>query len=250
VSSDLPLNPDSSPSPDSSSSERDRSRRRAEFDSPELELGWRERELEQELPELRLVAVQVRVAHPGSLTDRSPAGIENRLHELSNRFRGARAVAVRREPVPAAYRVFFRHIGLDPDVMRTPIEAMALERMLRGGFLPGGMLEDVLLIALMDTGVPVWALDSEAVNGPLGIRSSSEGESLGRSTGATPLPAGRLVVADASTALAVLFGELAAGHEAKASTSRLTLFAIQVAGVPSLYVEEALWMSRAALEQP
>ena len=108
----------------------------------------------------------------------------------------------------------------------------------------------MLLIALMDTGVPVWALDSETVNGPLGIRSSGEGEPLGRSAGATPLPAGRLVVADASAALAVLFGELAAGHEAKASTSRLTLFAIQVAGVPSLYVEEALWMSRAALEQP
>ena len=28
----------------------------------------------------------------------------------------------------------------------------------------------------------------------------------------------------------------------------MTLFAIQVAGVPSLYVEEALWMCRAALE--
>ena len=29
----------------------------------------------------------------------------------------------------------------------------------------------------------------------------------------------------------------------------MTLFAIQVAGVPALYVEEALWMCRAALEQ-
>jgi DNA/RNA-binding domain of Phe-tRNA-synthetase-like protein len=249
MSPDLPLNPDSSPSPDSSSLQRDRSRS-AEFDTPELELGWRERELEQELPELRLVVTQARVARPSSLTARSPATIEARLHELSNRFRGARAVAVRSEPVPAAYRVFFRHIGLDPDVVRTPIEAMALERMLRGGFLPGGMLEDVLLIALMDTGVPVWALDSETMSGPLGIRSSSEGEPLGRSAGATPLPAGRLVVADASAALAVLFGELAPGHEAKADTSGLTLFAIQVAGVPSLYVEEALWMSRQALEQP
>ena len=54
---------------------------------------------------------------------------------LSNRCRGARAVTLRREPVPAAYRVFFRHIGLDPDVVRTPIEAAVLERMLHGGFL-------------------------------------------------------------------------------------------------------------------
>jgi DNA/RNA-binding domain of Phe-tRNA-synthetase-like protein len=217
-------------------------------DPQELELGWRALEVEQELPELRLVVSRARVGRPGSVVGRSPAGVEGRLRELSNKFRGARAVAVRREPVPAAYRVFFRHIGLDPDVMRTPIEAAALERMMRGGFLSGGMLEDILLIALIDTGVPVWALDSEAVDGPLGIRASGEDEPLGRSADALPLPVGRLVVADASAPLAVLFGELAPGHEARASTRALTLFAIQVAGVPSLYVEEALWACRTALE--
>jgi DNA/RNA-binding domain of Phe-tRNA-synthetase-like protein len=217
----------------------------------ELERGWRAREVEQELPGLGLMIARARVARPGSLGARSPVGLENRLRELSNRFRGARAVTLRREPVPAAYRAFFRHVGLDPDVARTPIEAVALERMLHGGFLSGGLLEDSLLIALVDTGVPVWALDAAAVDGPLGIRASVEGEPLGRSRAADgPLAAGRLVVADASAALAVLFGELAKGHEAKASTTEVTLFAIQVAGVPSLYVEEALWMCRAALEQP
>ena len=112
-------------------------------------------------------------------------------------------MALRREPVPAAYRVFFRHIGLDPDVERTPIEAAVLERMLRGGFPTGGLLEDVLLIALLDTGVPVWALDADSLDGPLGIRPSLEGEPLGRSPSAPPLPPGSLVVADASAALAV-----------------------------------------------
>ena len=216
----------------------------------ELEFGWRARDVEQEIPELRLVLAQARVGRPGSVITGSTPGVEDRLRELSNRFRGARAVAIRREPVPAAYRVFFRHIGLDPDVVRTPIEAVALERMLRGGFLSGGLLEDILLIALVDTSVPVWALDSEAVDGPLGIRSSSEGEPLGRSPGAPLLPAGRLVVADASAALAPLFGELAPGHAAGADTRHLTLFAIQVAGVPSLYVEEALWSCRTAVEAP
>jgi DNA/RNA-binding domain of Phe-tRNA-synthetase-like protein len=215
----------------------------------ELELGWRAREVQRELPGLRLVVARAQIARAGSVTGSSPAGVEERLHELANKFRGARAVAIRREPVPAAYRVFFRHIGLDPDVVRTPIEAAALERMLRGGFLTRGMLADVLLIALVDTGVPVWALDSDAVDGPLGIRASGEGELLGRSADASPLPTGRLVVADAAGALAVLFGELAPGHGASADTRRLTLFAIQVAGVPSLYVEEALWTCRAALEQ-
>jgi DNA/RNA-binding domain of Phe-tRNA-synthetase-like protein len=221
-------------------------------DAPELELGWRAREIERELPELGLMMAQARVARPGSLGARSPVGVENRLRELSNRFRGARAVTLRREPVPAAYRAFFRHVGLDPDVARTPIEAVALERMLHGGFLSGGLLEDSLLIALVDTGVPVWALDAAAVDGPLGIRTSVEGEPLGRSPRAAepPLPAGRLVVADASAALAVLFGEPAKDHEAKAGTTWVTLFAIKVAGVPSLYLEEALWICRAALEQP
>ena len=162
-------------------------------------------------------------------------------------------MGVRREPVPAAYRVFFRHIGLDPDVVRTPIEAAVLERMLRGGFLSGGLLDDVLLIALVDTGVPVWALDAESVDGPLGIRPSREGERLGAlARGAACCRPGRLVIADASAALAILFGELApARMRPRARTRALTLFAVQVAGVPALYVEEALWSvprgARAAL---
>lgn len=214
------------------------------------ELGWRSAEVEQELPALRLLLSEVQVARRSSLTGHSPPDIEARLRELSNRFRGPRAVGIRREPVPAAYRVFYRHIGLDPDVVRTPIEAVVLERMLRGGFLTGGLLDDVLLIALADTAVPVWALDAEAVDGKLGIRASREGESLGSRADADILPAGRLVIADSSRALAVLFGELAASHTVGAATARLTVFAVQVAGVPTLYVEEALWTVRSALEQP
>lgn len=209
--------------------------------------GWRAREVEEELPDLHLLSEEVPCAGDGSLTDRSPEGIRERLRELSNRFRGPRAVGIRREPVPAAYRVFFRQIGLDPDVVRTPIEAAALERMLRGGFLSSGLLADVLLIALVDTGVAVWALDAASLDGPLGIRQSREGERLGRSADAPMLPGGRLVVADATGALAVLFGGLAAEHEPVAATTRLALFAVQVAGVPTLYVEEALWICRRAL---
>jgi DNA/RNA-binding domain of Phe-tRNA-synthetase-like protein len=212
--------------------------------------GWCAREVEQELPGLQLLSVEVQVARRGALTGGSPADIKGRLRELSNRFRGAAAVAVRREPVPSAYRVFFRHIGLDPEVVRTPIEAAVLERMMKGGFLSGGLLEDVLLIALLDTCVPVWALDAERLDGPLGIRSSGSGERLGRGADAPELPEGRLVIADASAALAVLFGELAPGHAPSARTRRLALFAVQVAGVPELYGEEALWSCRSSLEQP
>jgi hypothetical protein len=211
--------------------------------------GWRAREIEEELPELGILVIEARFAGDRALTGDSPREVQDRLRELSNRFRGAQAVAMRREPVPAAYRVFFRHIGLDPDVVRTPIEAAVLERMVHGGFRTGGLLEDVLRIALLDTGVPVWALDASTVEGPLGIRPSREGEPLGRGAGASLLPAGRLVVADASAALAVLFGALAPKHEPVAGTRRLELFAVRVAGVPALYAEEALWSCQAALEQ-
>ncbi len=210
--------------------------------------GWCAREVEEELPGLRLLSATVAIGRRRSLTGAATPDVARRLSELSNRFRGATAVAVRREPVPSAYRVFFRHIGLDPEVVRTPIEQAVLVRMIKGGFLSRGLLEDVLLIALLDTGVPVWALDAERVDGPLGIRASEQGERLGRADGAPALPAGRLVVADASAALAVLFGELAAEHAPRARSARLALFAVQVAGVPELYAEEALWSARAALE--
>ncbi len=213
-------------------------------------IGWRAREVEEELPGLRLLVGEALPTRGQPLTGDSPADIQGRLRELSNGFRGARAVAIRREPVPAAYRIFFRHIGLDPDVVRTPIEAAVLERMLHGGFLTGGLIEDVLLIALLDTGVPVWALEADGIDGRLGIRASLEGESLGRTADAPLLPSGRLVIADQEAAVAVLFGDVAPGERPSSSTRRVALFAVQVAGVPTIYAEEALWSCRAALELP
>jgi len=212
--------------------------------------GWQAPEVEQELPGLRLLYCEVDVLRGRPLTGDSPADIEARLRMLSNRVRGARAIGMRREPIPAAYRVFFRQVGIDPDQQRTPMEAAVLERMLRGGFLSGGLLADVLLIALADTSVPVWALDTSTLDGPPGIRASREGEPLGRARDALPLPAGRLVVADAGAALAPLFAEVCAPHAPSGDSRRLTLFAVQVPGVPTLYAEEALWSAASSLEVP
>lgn len=209
--------------------------------------GWCESELERELPGLGLMSAAVELGARRSPTGSSPPAIVARLRELSNRWRGGRAINVRQEPVPAAYRVFFRQIGLDPDATRTPIEAAVLARMIDGGFVSRGLLADVLTLALMDTAVPVWALDADTVSGPLGIRSSQPGERLGRGADGAPLGRGRLVIADADTTLAILFGEPADLHRPKRSTRRLLLYAVQVAGVPSLHVEETLWACRAAL---
>jgi DNA/RNA-binding domain of Phe-tRNA-synthetase-like protein len=210
--------------------------------------GWCAREVEQELPGLRLISAQVDVTRRGSLTGDSPQDVTERLREMSNGFRGATAVGVRREPVASAYRVFFRQIGMDPEVVRTPIEAAVLKRMMKGGFLSAGLLADVLLIGLVDTGVPVWALDAERVDGPLGIRTTAEGEPFGRAKGAPAQPAGRLVVADASAPLAILFGELASDAAPTGRSRRLALFAVQVPGVPELYIEEAMWICGSSLQ--
>jgi DNA/RNA-binding domain of Phe-tRNA-synthetase-like protein len=151
-------------------------------------------------------------------------------------------------PIPHAYRAFFRQIGLDPDVDRIPSEQAAVSRLLYGGFRSRGALEDALLVGLIETGVPVWALDADLVDpGGLGIRTTLAGDVLGRGEHAHGVPAGRLVVADAQCIHAMLFGQVATGHGAGSRTRRIALFSVGVEGVPAIHVEEALWVCAEAL---
>lgn len=206
--------------------------------------GWVDRDLLSEFPELGIFTLEV-AAPPR----RSPPALRDQLRALSSRFSGATAITMRRQPIPHAYRVFFRHIGLDPDTTRTPIEAAAMERLMRGGFESRSRLEDAMLLALVETGVPVWSLDSARIDGPLGIRPARGGERLGEGDLGSDLPDGRLVVADAEAPVAVLFGESAHDRAPTAETTRLRLFTVQVAGVPSIHVEEALWTCANALSE-
>jgi DNA/RNA-binding domain of Phe-tRNA-synthetase-like protein len=202
----------------------------------DLEEGWVATELQEEFPELRLLT--------GALSaqgGRTPPGLKQRLAHLANRLRGPEAVLMRTRPVPHAYRVFFRHIGLDPDATRTPVEAAAMDRLIHGSYDAGGRLANALLLGLVETGVPLWAVDDATLDGPLGIRPAAAGERLGTGEYANDLPAGRLVVADAAGPVAVLFGDTAREREVTGRTERLRLFAVGVAGVPAIHVEEALW---------
>lgn len=208
----------------------------------EPEEGWIDHELAAEFPGLRLHTVAVD-ARPG----RSPRGIKAQLRLLSDRFHGAQAITMRNAPVPHAYRVFFRGAGMDPDSTRTPIEAAALERLRHGGFQAKNLVDDSLLIALIETGVPIWALDDERLDGPLGIRLTHGGERLGAGDLAPDLADGRMVVADAAGPVAELFGTIAASHVPTSRTTRIRLFSVQVAGVPAIHVEEALWLCVSAL---
>jgi DNA/RNA-binding domain of Phe-tRNA-synthetase-like protein len=203
------------------------------IEEPELTAGYVAPELAAEFPELGLVYTPVAVT-PG----RSPATVRERLRLAANRFTGAKAVQMRQQPIPYAYRVFFRHIGIDPDEQRTPIEAITVERMRSGGFASRGVIEDGLLLGTLETGVPVQALDAAAVEGRLGLRLSRDGEELDDTH---PLVAGRVVIADEQRPHALLFGDVAAGSAVGRSTRRVVWIAIGVRGVPGVSVEEALW---------
>jgi DNA/RNA-binding domain of Phe-tRNA-synthetase-like protein len=200
-------------------------------------------ELRAELPGLGIVSLALPAPH----ARRSPRGVRDHLDMLSTRLRGADALALRQRPVPHAYRVCFRHVGLDPDATRAPIEAAAIERLVQGGFVSRGLLDDALTIALVETGVPIWALDADAVQGDLRLRLARPGERLGDPAEGLPLPAGQIVAADSRVPLAPLFGEPAAAVLAGRRTTRLLLFAVAVAGVPRVHVEEALWQCADAL---
>ena len=215
-----------------------------------VERGWTCTELADEFPALALHVVIVEGA-PGR---RAPRAVKQRLRLLSNRYTGGKAINLRQEPIPWAYRVFFRQIGLDPDQRRTPAEEIALERMKWGGFRSASLLDDAITIATVETGVALLALDADRVEGPLGLRLSSPGERLGvavgdERVGARPLSSRQIVVADSVRSLAVLFGEAAAGRGVSRDTTRMALCAVQVKGVPQVSVEEALWTMAGVLEE-
>lgn len=207
--------------------------------------AWVSERLREEFPRLGLVALTVTVERS---LGRSPRGVRERLARLADRFYGADALVLRQRPVPHAYRVFFRHIGLDPDVTRVPVEAAAVARLMKGGFPSRGLVEDALTIAVMETGVPVWALDADAAEGALGLRLTGQHESLGEGEDAAPLPPERIVIADERRPLALLFGALAPGTGVTKETRRVLLFAVTVEGVPEIHVTEALWICAETLQ--
>jgi DNA/RNA-binding domain of Phe-tRNA-synthetase-like protein len=204
------------------------------------EAGWIEPGLGEEFPGLAIRYTTI-TAKPG----RSPRSVKDRLRVLSDRFHGGHAVNMRQRPIPWAYRVFFRHIGLDPDEQPTPVEELALVRMKRGRFPSENVVDDALTIAIIESGVAMRAFDADRIEGRLGLRSSTEEETMeGRPT---PLPTNTLVIADEARVLALLFGAMADGRGVTPSTERITLAALQVEGVPEIAVEEAIWLAATVL---
>jgi DNA/RNA-binding domain of Phe-tRNA-synthetase-like protein len=201
---------------------------------PELQEAGVEPDLSAEFPALRMLYAEV-----GARSGRSPATVRERLKTMSNRFTGPKAVQLRQEPIPWAYRVFFRQVGIDPDERRTPVEQLALDRMKDGGFRSRNLLDDAIAIATVETGVPIVAFDADRVEGGLTVRLCRDGELLGAA--GRPLSASQIVIADDERALAVLFADMDPERGVTPQTERMLLCAVQVAGVPDIAVEEALW---------
>ncbi len=199
------------------------------------ERGWVADDVSEELAG---VGVHYLILEQGS--GRSPRQVKEQLKELAGRFSGAQAVNLRHQAIPWAYRVFFRHIGLDPDEQRTPVEEIALERMKKGGFPSVSLLDDALTIAIAESGVALRAFDADQVEGRLGIRLTEPGEPLEGRPG--ELPPGTLVIADEARPLALLFGAMGSGRGVSNKTKRTLICAIQVRGVPDIAVEEAIWL--------
>lgn len=199
--------------------------------------------LAAEFPGLGLAWIEVD-GRPG----RSPEPVRRRLRDLSDRFYGAHAIHLRERPIPWAYRVFFRQIGLDPDRTRTPAEQLALDRLRDGGFVTQGLPADALAIATVETGVALRAFDADRLAGALCIRDSAPGESLPGRPG--ELPRGTLTVADGRAPVGLLFGATGEGYGVARETRRIAVAAIQVGSVPQIAVEEALWMVETTLNPP
>ncbi len=201
---------------------------------PQLYAGWVDIELAEELPGLALWTARVEAA-----ARKSPPGVQARLRALAERITGGHVVHMRQDPVPWAYRVLWRQVGLDPDVERPPAEGLAVERLRAGGIPSLNLLDDALTIATLETGVPVIAFDSTLVGDQLGIRLSGSAEPLGGS--GRPLGSRQIVVADEHRALATLTGEVAPERGVNKHTTSMVLASVQARNVPLISVEEAIW---------
>jgi DNA/RNA-binding domain of Phe-tRNA-synthetase-like protein len=189
-------------------------------EEPEVRAGLVAPAVAAEHPGLRLAWTEVHAA-PGP----APPELRARLRAMADRIRGADAIALRHRDVPHAHRVFFRHVGLDPDVVRTPVEEVVLRRMGEGGLRSRGLVADALTVAVLETGVGVWAFDAAAVVGAPRIGEADR----------------RLVIADEEGPLAVLFGDPLPRAAVAKGTRRIALVAVAVPGVPEIFVQEALW---------
>lgn len=191
------------------------------------------------------VAGSVEEAHPGlqlleltvPLGDRRKTPtVRDRLERLSTSVVGDDLLNARRSQVPGAFRALYLDLGRDPDLDPPPYEATLYRRMAAGGFFARGMPEDALLIALIETGVALWAVDADRVDGPLRlVHADPRDAEPGARAEAIAVVDDRGIVADVGR-------EPRATRAVSRRTVRVTLFGVQPPGVTDVHVHEAFWL--------
>ena len=166
-------------------------------------------------------------ARPALPADRARLGadargsVKERLARLSDRFSGPQAINLRHQPIPWAYRVFYRHIGLDPDEQPTPVEAVALERIKQRRLRQPEPARRRAHDRDHRVGRRAAGLRRRPRRGPPRHPPRPAGARRWRAARA-PCPTGTLVIADEARPLALLFGAVGGGpgrepeHEADA----------------------------------
>lgn len=208
---------------------------------PAVNSGWVGPELAAEFPGLGVYWLTV-AAQPG----KTPKAVRERMRTLAGRISGATVVHSRQDTVPWSYRVLWRRLGVDPDTDRTPVEALMVERLEHGGLPSRGMPTDAVVVATLETGVPVLVADAEKLAGSPGLRPALPGETLGGVEGM--LRAGEVVYADERAPLARLDGQVAIDHAVDDDTTAMTICALAASAVSQIEIDEALWIAADMLE--
>lgn len=204
--------------------------------------GWIDNVVAASFPDLGLHWARSLVSFMPASRKAAKAG----LRELSASHQTGRAIVRGADPTVFAHEIFFRRIGLDPyKAPRTPAQAVMADRLLRGEFKSRSLIEDAGLIALIETGVSVSAMDARGFTEALGIREVWPGEDMQSADGkAAPLRPGALVVAAGGPPMAAVFGRVAERWQVTKATAEVLLFAIRPPGVAALQADEALWIAR------
>jgi TetR/AcrR family transcriptional regulator len=197
--------------------------------SPSLRRAPVASELRERFPELALWTGDVETTRRAS-----PAAIKRRLVSRK-RAHAPAAIGLHDESTPWAYKVFVRRLGLDPDAVPSPVEALVLHG--DASSESRGLPDDALAIAAAETGVPILAFDADQLGGDLWLRPARDGERVGDEAVAAGMP----VVADDHRALAAPFGPRDGAADVTRATTRVALAALQVKGIPDVSVEHALW---------
>lgn len=203
--------------------------------------GWVAPELADELPGIGVywLTAQARPA-------KTPDAVRDRMRAMAGRITGAKVVQARQDSVPWSYRVLWRRLGVDPDVDRTPFESLLVQRLEHGGLPSHGLPNDAVVVATLETGVPVVVVDAATVAGEPGLRPARASESLGGVEGA--LRSGEVIYADARGPLARLDGTVAAAHAAGEQTAAMLVCALAAPAVSRIEIDEALWTAVELLE--